>query len=108
MATSTSPRADTYVSVVLETYVSLPGTPDRASRQDRRLATDLHDHGAPLDLVIAAIVVGAARRAFRDRNKPPLGPVRTLAYFLPVLEEMRECPPDPGYVAYVRAKLAAL
>jgi hypothetical protein len=93
---------------ILETYTSMPCTPDRASRQDRRLATALHDHGVPLDLVLAAITVGAARRAFRNPNQPPLGPVRTLAYFLPVLDEMQAYLPEPGYVAYVRNKLAAL
>jgi len=31
--------------------------------------------------------------------------VRTLHYFLPVIEEVLELPPDPGYVQYLAGKL---
>jgi hypothetical protein len=34
--------------------------------------------------------------------------VRTLHYFLPVVEEVLELPPDPGYVQYLAAKLQPL
>jgi hypothetical protein len=34
--------------------------------------------------------------------------VRTLHYFLPVIDEVLHQPPDPGYVAYLDAKLKPL
>jgi len=33
-----------------------------------------------------ALLLAAARRLFRDSNAPPLGLIRSLAYFAPVIE----------------------
>lgn len=92
-----------YLEAVLATYSSLPGTPMRPSRQDRRLARDLCRRGVPLRTVRTAMLLAAARRTLR--SGPPLPPVRTLHYFLPAIEEVLEIPPDPGYVEYLAAKL---
>ena len=92
-----------YLEAVLMTYNSLPGTPERPSRQDRRLALDLCRRGVPLRSVRTALLLAAARRKLR--SGPPLPPVRTLHYFLPAIEEVLELPPDPGYVEYLAAKL---
>jgi len=97
-----------YVDTVLATYVWVPGTPTRASRQDRRLARALQKQQVPLQVVLDAIVIAATRRTFRSVEREPLAPVRTLCYFLPVIEEVVELPPEPGYVDYLRAKLAPL
>jgi hypothetical protein len=92
-----------YLEAVLEAYSSLPDTPDRPSRQDRRLARDLCHRGVPLRSVRAALLLAAARRTFRSGQ--PLPPVRTLHYFLPAIEEVLEQPPEPGYTEYLAAKL---
>ena len=92
-----------YLEAVLVTYSSLPGTPWRPSRQDRRLARDLCRRGVPLRTVRTALLLAAARRTLR--SGPPLPPVRTLHYFLPAIEEVLEQPPDPGYIDYLAAKL---
>jgi hypothetical protein len=92
-----------YLEALLETYISLPGTPVRPSRQDRRLARDLCRRGVPLKTARTALLLAAARRTLR--SGPPLPPVRTLHYFLPAIEEVLELPPDPGYVEYLAAKL---
>jgi hypothetical protein len=95
-----------YIDAVLDTYTSLPGTPLQPSRQDRRLALDLCRRGVPLRTVRTALLLAAARRSIR--SGPPLRPVRTLHYFLPVIEEVLELPPDPGYVQYLAGKLQSL
>jgi len=95
-----------YIEAVLATYSSLPGTPARPSRQDRRLARDLCRRGVPLRTVRAALLLAAARRTLR--SGPPLPPVRTLHYFLPAIEEVLEQPPDPAYVEYLASKLQSL
>ena len=92
-----------YLEAVLEAYNSLPGTPDRPSRKDRRLARDLCRRGVPLRTVRTALLLAATRRTFR--SGPPLPPVRTLHYFLPVIEEVLKQPPEAGYVEYLAAKL---
>ena len=93
-----------YLEAVLEAYNSLPDTPDRPSRQDRRLARDLCRRGVPLRTVRTALLLAAARRTLR--SGPPLPPVRTLHYFLPVIDEVLDHPPEPGYVEYLAAKLS--
>ena len=92
-----------YLEAVLEAYNSLPGTPARPSRQDRRLARELCRKGVPLRTVRAALILAAARRTLR--SGPPLPQVRTLHYFLPAIDEVLEHPLDPGYVDYLNAKL---
>jgi hypothetical protein len=92
-----------YLEAVLATYTSLPGTPARPSRQDRRLARELCRRGVPLRVVRTALLLATARRTIR--SGPPLPPVRTLHYFLPAIDEVLHQPPEPGYVEYLAAKL---
>ena len=92
-----------YIEAVLTTYNSLPATPERPSRQDRRLARELCHRGVPLRSVRTALLLAVARRTLR--SGPPLAPVRTLHYFLPAIDEVLDQPPDPAYVEYLAAKL---
>ena len=94
-----------YVDAVLRSYVSLPGTPERASRRDRRLARELHLRGVSLATIRTALLLATARRTFR---RSPLAAVRTLHYFLPVIEEVAATPPEGDYVDYLAAKLRPL
>ena len=94
-----------YVATVIRDYLWLPGAPRRASRQDRRLAASLDEQAVPLPVVHAALLLAAARRTLRSSHLLPLPPIRTLHYFLPVIEEVLHCPPDPGYVEYLVGKL---
>jgi len=94
-----------YVETVIRDYLWLPGTPRRASRQDRRLAASLYEQAVPLPVVQAALLLAAARRTLRSSHLMPLPPIRTLHYFLPVIEEVLHSPPDPGYVEYLAGKL---
>jgi hypothetical protein len=89
-----NPRHD-YVRQVIDIYLWLPGTTRKASRRDRALAGALYDRGVPLQDIRAALLLAAARRAFRDPQAPTLPPVRTLYYFLPALEEVRQERPEP-------------
>jgi hypothetical protein len=95
-----------YIEAVLATYSSLPGTPARPSRQDRRLARGLCRRGVPLRTVRTALLLAAARRTLR--SGPPLPPVRTLYYFLPAIDEVLAVPPEPGYVEYLAERLQSL
>lgn len=95
-----------YVRAVLECYLWLPGTAGVTSRHDRRCAQQLYRRGVPLDVVKSAMVVAVARRTLR--RGPPLPRVRAVHYFLPVVEEMLECPCDPGYAQYLEHRLRPL
>jgi hypothetical protein len=94
-----------YVRKVLEAYRQTPGTTSRVYPPDRRLAAQLHERGVPLETVKNALVLAAARRLFRPTDAPPLATVRSLAYFVSVIEEVMELEVSPEYFRYVRDKL---
>lgn len=94
-----------YVKAVLDHYRRTPGTLGHARPEDRRLAGILYDRGVSLEQVDAALLLAAVRRTFRPKNAPLLNPVRSLHYILPLLDEVRLNPPDPGYLQYLRSKL---
>lgn len=95
-----------YVRQVLDAYRKTPGTMGTVRRPDRLLAAQLHQRGVSVTVVENALVLAAARRLVRAADAPPLGPVRSLAYFLPVIEEVLGMRVGPDYFRYLRHKLA--
>lgn len=100
-----TPDPGTYVAAVVMIYVDLPQTPMRASAQDHCFARRLHGQGVPLQLVEAALLLATLRRLCRPVNFQPLSPIRSLAYFQPVIEELQSNPLPAGYLDYLRLKL---
>jgi hypothetical protein len=94
-----------YIQALRSVYLQLPNTHRRFSRSDRRLASNLFQRGFSLELVRSALLLASARRLARNPAEPPLPPVRSLHYFLPVLDEIRSQPLPPGYLEYLEAKL---
>jgi len=97
-----------YVRKVLEAYRSTPVTTGNLRRPDRMLAVELYQRGIPLNKVENALVLAAVRRLIRPSDAPPLTTVRSLAYFLPVIEEVLEMEVGEDYFHYVRQKLQRL
>jgi hypothetical protein len=97
-----------YVSTVLMLYVDLPDTPLRASAQDQWLARKLNEQAVPLTVVESALLLASLRRLARPADLPPLPPIRSLAYFQPVIAELQQQPLPPGYLDYLRLKLHTL
>ena len=95
----------TYVAAVLILYIELPETPLRASVQDQWQARRLHDRGIPLGVVESALLLASLRRLVRPADGPPLSPIRSLAYFQPVIDELLSHPPPDNYLDYLRLKL---
>ena len=102
-----APESDpaTYVAAVLLLYVELPETPLRASAQDQWQARRLHDRGVALRVVESALLLASLRRLIRPADVPPLPLIRSLAYFLPVIDELLSHPVPDNYVEYLRLKL---
>lgn len=100
-------HAQLYVRTVLDLYLALPETPTRVSRFDRRLALELFQRGLSLSIVEAAFLLASARRLCRPSDAPALGPIRSLHYFLPVIEEIIHHPLPNDYIRYLRHKLSA-
>jgi hypothetical protein len=87
-------------------YRQTPGTTGTIRRPNRLLAVQLYARGVPLHTVENTLVLAASRRLFRPSDAPPLGTTRSLAYFLPVLDEVLEITVSPHYFRYLRRKIA--
>ena len=96
-----------YVQAVLDAYLELPDTPPRSRPPDRRLAGQFHDRNIPLPTVRDALLLASARRLLRPKEAPRLVSVRSLYYFVPVIEELLETPLPKGYSRYLQRKIAA-
>jgi hypothetical protein len=94
-----------YVAAVILLYVELPETPLSASPQDHRQARQLHDRGIPLQVVESALLLASLRRLIRPADLPPLTPIRSLAYFQSVIDELLDHPMPDNYLEYLRLKL---
>ena len=97
-----------YVRHVLDAYRKTPGTMGTVRRPDRLLAAQLHERGVPLTAVENALVLAVARRLIRPAGLPPLSSIRSLAYFLPLIDEVRSLPVKPTYFQYLRGKIQRL
>ena len=95
-----------YVRQVLEAYRKTPGTMGTVRRADRLLAAQLYERGISVSVIENALVLAATRRLVRPVDASPLGTVRSLAYFLPVIEEVLDLRVSQDYFQYLRYKLA--
>ena len=94
-----------YVRQVLDAYRKTPGTIGTVRRADRMLAAQLYQRGVSVKVIENALVLAATRRMIRRADAPPLGTIRSLAYFLPVIEEVLELRVSPDYFNYLRYRL---
>jgi len=97
-----------YVRRVLEVYRTTPGTTGSVRRPDRVLAIQLHQRGISVDKIENALALAAVRRHIRPVDASPLTTVRSLAYFLPVIEEVLQMEVGEEYFQYIRQKLQRL
>ena len=97
-----------YVCAVLASYLEWPDTPSRSRPPDRALARRLYDRDTPLRIVQQSFLLAHARRRIRPQQASPLQPIRSLYYFLPVIEELLETPLPHRYEQHLKRKLSAL
>lgn len=93
-----------YVATLILLYVDLPDTPLRPTPQDQSVARALYRHNVPLALVESALLLACLRRLVRRNGLPPLAPIRSLAYFQPVITELQQQTLPDGYLDYLRLK----
>jgi hypothetical protein len=94
-----------YRQTVLDLYLRLPDTPHRLSRHDLRLVRQLWEREVHLQIVEAAFLLASARRGARRPDAMPLESIRSLHYFVPVIEELIAQPLPESYLAYLRSKV---
>src|SRR6266699_2924096 len=83
----------------------LPETPLHTTLYDQKRAAEFQLRGVPLDLIEAAFLLGSLRRLLRPPGALPLLPIRSLAYFQPVSDELISSPLSDSYVEYLRNKM---
>ena len=96
---------ETYRQTLLDLYLRLPDTPRRLSRHDLRLVQQLWERQIPLTTVETAFLLASSRRAARRPNAMPLAHIRSLHYFIPVIEELLAQAVPESYLAYLRSKV---
>jgi len=96
-----------YIRAVREIYIQMPNTSCRFSRSDRELAQAFYLRGIPIHIVRSALLLGTARRVCRNPATAPLPPVRSLHYFLPILDEILLQPLPNGHLQYLESKIAS-
>ena len=94
-----------YIQRVLDAYRTTPGTCGAVRRADRLLAAQLYERGVAIEAVENALILAAARRMARPAVATPLGIVRSLAYFSPVIEEVLNTQVSPDYFRYLRYRI---
>lgn len=97
-----------YLCRLFEAYRATPGTCGVVRQTDRLTAIQLYERGVPLTVVDNALALAAVRRLMRPDAAAPLPVVRSLAYFLPVIDEVLATEVDPRYYQHVLSKLQRL
>ena len=97
-----------YVRRVLEAYRATPGTCGTVRKPDRAFALRLYERGLPLAAVENALLLASARRLARPADATPLGTIRSLAYFSPVIDEVVGLGVDDAYFQHLRRRLSRL
>ncbi|MBV8896927.1 MAG: hypothetical protein JO051_10485 [Acidobacteriaceae bacterium] len=102
-----NPPADpaAYIAAVLALYTDLPDTAMHVSTTAHVLARRFFEQQIFQTLVETALLLASLRRLARPAEAPPLSPIRSLAYFKPVIEELRTHPAHESYLEYLRLKM---
>jgi hypothetical protein len=97
-----------YVQRVLDVYRATPGACGVVRKPDRVFALALFARGVPIEAVENALALAAARRMARPAGATPLGVIRSLAYFGPVIDEVLAMRVGQDYFQHLRHRLARL
>ena len=94
-----------YVQAVLNLYIKMPGTTGRICPHDRAIIRQWFARQIPIPVLETALLLGSGRRLYRRPDALKLAPIRSIAYFNPVVEELLAQPPPATYIHYLRFKL---
>lgn len=95
-----------YLAAVIRLFLDQPGAPPRASRQDWAVAQTLFTRGVSLHDFTHTVHLATLRRL--TRTGQPLPPIRCLAYYRSVLDQLTPDDLDPDYVSYIAHRYRTL
>ena len=102
------PEIQTYVESVRECYEKLGCTNGKLNAAGSETAMQFHGRSIPFSVVYGAMLLGACRKYESWLNGSPSEPIRSMAYFKPLVAEVQANPLPDGYSGYLRRKLRRL
>lgn len=103
-----SPEIKAYVESVRQWFEGLGCTSGKFGAAETEAAKQLQQRAVPLGVVYDAILLGACRKFDAWLNDRPTEPIRSLAYFEPLIAEIQAKPLPAGYSSYLRMKVRRL
>lgn len=100
-----SPEIKAYVASVCEWFEGLGCTTGQFGAAETEAARQLQQRAVPLGVVYDAMLLGACRKLDSWLNGRPTEPIRSMAYFEPLIAEIQAEPLPAGYSAYLRMKV---
>lgn len=100
-----SPESKAYVESVREWFERLGCTSGKFGAAETEAAKQLQGRAVPLSVVYDAMLLGACRKLDSWLNGRPTEPIRSMAYFEPLIAEIQAKPLPAGYSAYLRVKV---
>ena len=103
-----APEQSAYVQSVRECFEGLGCVTAKFDASDAQSARRLQQRSVPLEVVQDALLLGACRKYVSWLNGAPPEPIRSLAYFEPVIAEIQKTTLQPGYSTYLRTEIRQL
>jgi len=97
-----------YVESVRQCFLALGCGSGKFGAAEAAAAINMQRRGIPLTVIEQAILMGACRKYTSWLQGRALEPIRSLAFFEPLIAEVQEKPLPPGYSAYLRKKVKQL
>lgn len=97
-----------YVESVCKCYEGLGCTTGKLNAADSETARQFHRRSIPLSVVDDAMLLGACMKYESWLNGGSQEPIRSMAYFEPLVAEVQANPLPDGYTGYLRKKLRRL
>lgn len=100
-----SPQIKAYVESVREWFEGLGCTSGKFGAAETEAARQLQQRAVPLGVVYDAMLLGACRKLGSWLNDRPTEPIRSMAYFEPLIAEIQAKPLPAGYSTYLGMKV---
>jgi hypothetical protein len=101
---SNASTSNEYVETIRRWYLDVECTASRFGAQDRTKAVEFQSRGIPLEVIEAALLLGAARKYVSWLNGTARAPIGSLEYFEPLVAEIQDQPMTETYRGYLRAR----
>jgi hypothetical protein len=102
------PEIQAYVESVCKCYEGLGCTTGKLNAAGSETARQFLGRSIPFSVVYDAMLLGACRKYESWLNGGPSEPIRSMAYFEPLVAEVKANPLPDGYSDYLRGKLGRL